>query len=126
MHVEFRMADPGTRPAHHIADVTITLDQEEGRLAGLVITNFAIWGRKDGLPGINITVPSVKRAGEDGTTRFFNILRSAKGTTVITDIRRRILAELCNQHPDVVARYGGFLVEDEGVEEVPAVGTSAA
>lgn len=118
MRVEFRI-EAENRPPHHIADATIVFEREDGPAAGLVIGHWALWARRDGRPGISITAPATRRMLEEGSVRSFPISRSLKPSPVALDIRQRILAELWNQHPELVLKFGD-LAMNEPVLDVSA------
>lgn len=74
-------------PANKVADAELLF--HEGLLAGLKLTGFAVWTRKDG--GLNITVPSRPYTAH-GEKKSFALLRPVADMTALDGVRTLILA----------------------------------
>ncbi len=74
-------------PANKVADAELLF--HEGPLAGLKLTGFAVWTRKDG--GLNITVPSRPYTAH-GEKKSFALLRPVADMTALDGVRTLVLA----------------------------------
>ena len=74
-------------PANKLADADLLF--HEGPLAGLKLTGFAVWSRKDG--GQNITVPARPYMAH-GEKKSFALLRPVADVTALEGVRTLILA----------------------------------
>ena len=118
MRLKFRF--PRNGQPHLLASVSLI--SEEGDLAGLEISNFDVWSRTDGLPGISVTVPSRPIAKPGGGRSYFRIVRDAHpGAGVVAKLQRRILAELRSCYPHLVRQAGGLTLQPDDAERAAAV-----
>jgi hypothetical protein len=121
MRLKFRF--PVTGQPHLLASVSLI--SEEGDFAGLEISNFEVWARTDGLPGISITVPGRSFARPGGGRGRYHFVRDAcPGMGIVAELRRRILAEIQSCYPHLIRKAGGvaLLVDDvERAVPIPAV-----
>jgi hypothetical protein len=97
-------SDSQTGQPHLLASVSLISD--EGDLAGLEISNFEVWRRTDGLPGISITVPS-RSFAKPGGGRYLFVRDARHGAGVVVEIRRRIFAEIQSCYPHLSRTAGG-------------------
>ena len=73
-------------PANKLADAELLF--HEGPLAGLKLTGFAVWNRKDG--GQNITVPARPYMAH-GEKKSFALLRPVADVTALEGVRTLII-----------------------------------
>ncbi len=75
-------------PPGKLADAELVF--EDGVLAGLKLIGFAIWERRGGAPGRNVTFPA-RQYAVNGERRSFALLRPAVDATSQEPLRKLIL-----------------------------------
>lgn len=106
MRFEFRNVADGvssSRPNHHLADVDIVHD--EPPFAGLRIVGTAIWGRKDGVPGMVVGLPS-KPLDKRTATTYYHYFQNTRGSRAVQDLKDAILKTFAATYPEIAASAG--------------------
>jgi hypothetical protein len=105
MRVQFQTPKTTGRPQHLIADVEIILD--DGVTAGLILTGFSLWSRKDGRRGIALTVPS--RLDPRTGKHHPHLRNSTGGSRALHRLKTFILSAYIERYPEEAARLAGSL-----------------
>jgi hypothetical protein len=82
------LANERGNPVGKVADAELHFD--EGPLEGLKLIGFAIWERRGGAAGHNVTFPA-RQYSVNGERRTFALLRPIVDTTAQNKIRELIL-----------------------------------
>lgn len=77
-----------SNPPGKLADAELVF--EEGVLTGLKLIGFAIWERRGGAPGRNVTFPA-RQYTVNGERRSYALLRPLADTTAQEPLRQLIL-----------------------------------
>jgi hypothetical protein len=89
MTIKIMPNDKGSPPGK-LADAEVHFTDGEGVLAGLKLIGFAIWERRGGAPGRNVTFPARSYA-VNGERRNFALLRPIVDATAQEKLRTLIL-----------------------------------
>jgi len=89
MTIKIMPNDKGSPPGK-LADAEVHFTDGEGVLAGLKLIGFAIWERRGGGPGRNVTFPARSYA-VNGERRNFALLRPIVDATAQEKLRSLIL-----------------------------------
>jgi hypothetical protein len=89
MTIKIMPNDKGSPPGK-LADAEVHFTDGEGVLAGLKLIGFAIWERRGGGPGRNVTFPARSYA-VNGERRNFALLRPIVDATAQEKLRTLIL-----------------------------------
>jgi hypothetical protein len=89
MTIKILPNDKGSPPGK-LADAEVHFTDGEGVLAGLKLIGFAIWERRGGAPGRNVTFPARSYA-VNGERRNFALLRPIVDATAQEKLRTLIL-----------------------------------
>jgi len=89
MTIKILPNDKGSPPGK-LADAEVHFTDGEGVLAGLKLIGLAIWERRGGAPGRNVTVPARSYA-VNGERRNFALLRPIVDATAQEKLRSLIL-----------------------------------
>ena len=100
-----------SKPRHHVADMEIVFD-EAGPLAGMRLTGFAIWTRKDGSPGMSVTLPSRMFEGKEGETRYDFLREAEEGT--LKRFQAAVLADFRREHPELAGVANSSYIRGSG------------
>ncbi len=103
-----------SNPPGKLADAELVF--EEGVLTGLKLIGFAIWERKGGAPGRNVTFPA-RQYAVNGERRSYALLRPLADSAAQEPLRQLILqafAEYRGACGDRAIARGGDCADGEG------------